>query len=128
MRIGYDFNENKIITDESKIINEDEKNILNKMIPYIQCDPDKLQIVANSSDYSTLQYKGIDIIRIKYTNAAKWIKIRMSLEDMRNEKENPLFVLQNKKTESMWKCNIDDISKLYPFINRNIEQFDKVNK
>lgn len=128
IKIGYDYTNNKIITNDPKVINEAEKDILTRMLSYIQCNPDDLSIVANSSDYTTLQYKSIDIIRIKYTNNAKWIKIRMSINDMRNEKDNPLFALQNKKNESMWKCSINDIGKLYPFINRNIEQFDKVNK
>ena len=128
IKIGYDFINKKIITNEPRVVDEYEKSILEKMIPHLECNPGDLKVVANSDDYTTLQYKQIDIVRIKYTNAAKWIKIRMSIVDMKNEKDNPLFVLQNKKTESMWKCDVDDIDKLYPYLNNFIKQFDEVNK
>ena len=128
IKIGYDFINKKIIKNEPRLIVESEKSILEKMIPNLRCNPDDLKIVANSDDYTTLQYKQIDIVRIKYTNAAKWIKIRMSIVDMKGEINNPLFVLQNKKTESMWKCNVNDIDKLYPYLNNFIKQFDEVNK
>ena len=52
----------------------------------------------------------------------------MSNQDMKDEINNPLFVLQNKKTESMWKCNINDIDKLYSYLNHFIKQFDELNK
>lgn len=128
IKIGYDFINKKIIKNEPRVVDESEKSILEKMIPNLRCNPNDLKIVANSDDYTTLQYKQIDIVRIKYTNAAKWIKIRMSIVDMKTEKDNPLFVLQNKKTESMWKCNVKDIDKLYPYLNNFIKQFDEVNK
>lgn len=128
IKIGFDFLKKKVITNEEKIIEVSEKSILEKMIPKLECDPDNLQVVANSDDYTTLQYKQCDIVRIKYTDNAKWIKIRMSIADMKTEIDNPLFVLQNKKTESMWKCNVDDIDKLYTYLNNFIKQFDEVNK
>lgn len=126
MKIGFDFISNKIITDD-KMINEKEKQILEDMYEHLQCVPDNLKIVANSKDYTTLQYKDIDIVRVKSTNATQWIKIRISNQDFKNEKDNPLFMLQNNKNESMWKCSIYDINNLYPFINRAIEMIDSWN-
>ena len=128
IKIGYDFINKKIIKNEPRVVDESEKSILEKMIPNLRCNPGDLKVVANSDDYTTLQYKLIDIVRIKYTDKAKWIKIRMSIPDMKAEIDNPLFVLQNKKTESMWKCNVNDIDKLYPYLNNFIKQFDEINK
>lgn len=128
IKIGFDFLNKKINNNEPKEVVVSEKSLLEKMIPKIHCEPNELKVVNNSDDYTTLQYKQIDIVRIKYTPSAKWIKIRMSIVDMKAETDNPLFTLQNKKTESMWKCNIDDIDKLYPYINNFIIQFNNVNK
>ena len=110
-KIGFDFIDKKIIKNEPNEIVSDERYFLEKIIPHLDCNSKDLHIVANSDDYTTLQYKQIDIVRVKYTDKTKWIKIRMSNQDMKDEINNPLFVLQNKKTESMWKCNINDIDK-----------------
>lgn len=126
MNIGYDFINNKII-DNEKVVNENEKSILEDICNHLECDSNDLKIVANSTDYTTLQYKDVDIVRVKNTNATQWIKIRISNTDFKNEKENSLFMLQNNKNESMWKCSIYDIDNLYPFINRAIEMIDSWN-
>lgn len=127
-KIGFDFIDKKIIKNEPNEIVSDERYFLEKIIPHLDCNSKDLHIVANSDDYTTLQYKQIDIVRVKYTDKTKWIKIRMSNQDMKDEINNPLFVLQNKKTESMWKCNINDIDKLYSYLNHFIKQFDELNK
>ena len=127
MNIGYDFNNNSFINNE-KQVNEKEKSILEDMFNHLQCDPADLKIVANSTDYSTLQYNDVDIVRVKSTNATQWIKILISNIDRKNEIDNPLFMLQNKKGESMWKCSIYDLDNLYPFINRAIEMIDSWKK
>lgn len=127
MNIGYDFNNNSFINNE-KQVNEKEKSILEDMFNHLQCDPADLKIVANSTDYSTLQYNDVDIVRVKSTNATQWIKILISNVDRKNEIDNPLFMLQNKKGESMWKCSIYDLDNLYPFINRAIEMIDSWKK
>lgn len=128
IKIGFDFINKKIIKNEPKEIVSDERNFLERIIPHLECNSKDLQITSNSDDYTTLQYKQIDIVRVKYTDKTKWIKIRMSNQDMKAEIDNPLFILQNKKTESMWKCNINDIDKLYSYLNHFIKQFDELNK
>lgn len=127
MRIGYDFVNNTYLFDEEYKVNEKEKIILENMFNNLQCNQNDLKIVANSKDYTTLQYNDVDIVRVKSTDATQWIKIRMSNIDSKNEKDNPLFMLQNKKNESMWKCSIYDIDKLYPFINKTIEMINNWN-
>lgn len=127
IKIGFDFNKNEILTEDKNIVNEEESLLLSDMYKYLFCDPKDLEITANSKDYTTLQYKNVDIVRIKCTNKAQWIKILISNYDLRNNKENPLFELQANKNESMWKCSLNDIPLLYEYINRSIEMIDSWN-
>lgn len=126
MNIGFDFNKGEIIGTPDKKVNNVEATILEQIIPNIEVKyPQALKIVANSSAYTTLQYKQIDIIRIKYTDLAKWIKIRVSNRILKEEQDNPLFNEQEKKNESMWKCRVDDLEQLYPYINEGIKELFK---
>lgn len=126
MNIGFDFNKGEIIGTPDKEVNNVEATILEQIIPNIEVKyPQALRIVANSSAYTTLQYKQIDIIRIKYTDLAQWIKIRCSNRMLKEELNNPLFNEQEKKNESMWKCRVDDLEQLYPYINEGIKDLFK---
>ena len=127
IQIGYDFINNEILKDSENIVNEDESLLLSDMFKYLFCDPNDLKICANSKDYTTLQYKNVDIVRIKCTNKAQWIKIKISNYDSKNNADDPLFELQANKNESMWKCSINDIPLLYEYINRAIEMIDSWN-
>lgn len=124
IKIGFDFNKNEILTDNDNNINDDESLFLKNMYEYLSCDPTDLEITANSKDYTTLQYKGVDLVRVKCTDKAQWIKILISNYDIKYNKENPLFDNQNNKNESMWKCDNNDIALLYEYINRSIEMID----
>ena len=126
MNIGFDFNKGEFITTPDKEVNKVESTILEQIIPNIDVKfPQALKIVANSSAYTTLQYKQIDIIRLKYTNNTQWIKIRCSNRMLKEEQDNPLFNEQEKKNESMWKCRVDDLEQLYPYINEGIKELFK---
>ena len=127
IKIGYDFENKEILTEDKNIVNEEESLLLSDMYKYLFCDNNDLKICANSKDYTTLQYKNVDIVRIKCTKQAQWIKILISNYDLRNNKENPIFELQANKNESMWKCSLNDIPFLYEYINRAIEMIDNWN-
>ena len=119
IRIGYGFN-------DDNNINKEESDILEQMIPNINVMyPDKLKIVANTTDYTTLQYNDLDIIRVKSTLSTQWLKVRISTKVRKEQAENPLFNEQVKKTETMWKCRVSDIDKLYPYINDSIKEIFK---
>lgn len=119
IRIGYGFN-------DDNNINKEESDILEQMIPNLNVMyPDKLKIVANTTDYTTLQYNDLDIIRVKSTLSTQWLKIRISTKVRKEQAENPLFNEQVKKTETMWKCRVSDIDKLYPYINDSIKEIFK---
>ncbi len=126
MNIGFDFNKGEIIGTPDKEVNNVEATILEQIIPNIEVKyPQALRIVANSSAYTTLQYKQIDILRIKYTPQTQWIKIRCFNRMLKEELNNPLFNEQEKKNESMWKCRVDDLEQLYPYINEGIKDLFK---
>lgn len=119
IRIGYGFN-------DDNNINKEESDILEQMIPNLNVMyPDKLKIVANTTDYTTLQYNDLDIIRVKSTLSTQWLKIRVSTKVRKEQAEKPLFNEQVKKTETMWKCRVSDIDKLYPYINDSIKEIFK---
>lgn len=69
----------------------------------------KFEIKHNSSDYSTLCPIGcLDIIRLKYGDKAKWIKIFMTNESSVLYRDDERFEKQKKKTESMWRSDLTD--------------------
>ena len=119
--IGYDFDKNKTIEDSGHELNEVEAAILEYISNNLECnDPLAFKISANSSNYTTLSYLDVDIVRVKQTPKTSWIKIMISNDDNKTQRNNPIFANQNNKGESFWKCDVDDLDVLYPFINRTI--------
>lgn len=118
--IGYDFENNSFIKKE-KDVNEVEAAILEYISNNLECnDPLAFKISANSSNYTTLSYLDVDIVRVKQTPKTSWIKIMISNDDNKIQRDNPIFANQKNKGESFWKCDVDDLDVLYPFINRTI--------
>ena len=118
--IGYDF-EHKSFIKKDRDVNEVEAAILEYISNNLECnDPLAFKISANSSNYTTLSYLDVDIVRVKQTPKTSWIKIMISNEDNKTQRDNPIFASQKNKGESFWKCDVDDLDVLYPFINRTI--------
>ena len=118
--IGYDFEHNNFIKKD-KDINELEAAILEYISNNLECnDPLAFKISANSSNYTTLSYLDVDIVRVKQTPKTSWIKIMISNDDNKTQRDNPIFANQKNKGESFWICDVDDLDVLYPFINRTI--------
>lgn len=81
----------------------------NIIIDDLGLDKSLFKYVKPCDDYSTIQYKGFDFIRIKYTDKSKWIKIPMTTEMRRKYNDNPLFDIEKNKNKVMWKSNIKDL-------------------
>ena len=129
IRIGYDFDNNKPITgDEPKQMVSEEVELLNTIIDKLSVPNEWIRIVKNCDDYTTAQYKGVDLIRIKSTPKAQWIKIRVNPYEMKNIADSPLFSLQANKKETMWKCRLEDINELYVYLEKAISSFNKPNE
>ena len=103
-------------------LNEDEAKILESILPHLDCKPEALKIETKTVDYTSLMYHGLDIVRVKNTPRAKWIRIRMSSKDKKENKENPIFVKQTKKLQDLWITDLIYIDELYDFINNMIKQ------
>lgn len=122
MNIGFDFNKGTIISSGDKPQNEDENRIIYAIFDKLDVDTEMCKIEKNSTDYTTLKYKQYDLLRIKYTNGAKWIKILMANKELKNEyMNNPLFEAQKNKNEIMWKSTIDNIDDYIDILNKVIK-------
>ena len=93
-----------------------EVDILNNFIDAYLCDyKDKITIVSNTSDYTTLQYDEMDLIRLKYSDKTKWITIFIAPSIKKEYIDNPLFNSQKNKNQLHWKSIISDKSDLSNF-------------
>ena len=125
IKIGYDFNNNKLIAEseftKERIKNVDENTILSKIATDLKIS--NYEIVNNSDDYTTLKYKEYDLIRLKYTDRSKWISLFLTKEDRDSNIDNPLFEVQKNKKQLFWKSFItQDFDIYYPFIKHRYEE------
>ena len=123
MKIGFDFKNNNIIKNENKEKNITEENLLLQIVKELNIKD--YDIVKNSDDYTTLTYKEYDIVRIKYTDSAKWISICLCKNDKKNNIDNILFKTQKNKNQLFWKSYINnDINVYYEFIKNRCNEID----
>lgn len=81
----------------------------NIIIDDLGLDKSLFKYVKPCDDYSTIQYKGFDFIRIKYTDKSKWIRIPMTTEMRKKYNDNPLFDAEKNKNKVMWKSEINNL-------------------
>lgn len=81
----------------------------NTIINDLGIDKSLFKYVKPCEDYSTIQYKGYDFIRIKYTDKSKWIRIPMTTEMRKKYKDDSLFDAEKNKNKVMWKSNIENL-------------------
>lgn len=77
-------------------------------------------ILSNSSDYTTLQPEGcLDILRLKYGNKVKWIKLFITSNIAKNFKDDVRFKDEKKKTSAYWKSTLEskDISVYFDILD-----------
>ena len=120
INIGYNFKNNEFINN-LKTININELNILNQIAKDIGIE--NFELVNNSEDYTTLKYNDYDLIRLKYTDNAKWISIFLTKEDKSLNIDNILFAAQKNKNQLFWKSDINgDLSVYYSFIKNKYNE------
>lgn len=83
-----------------------------------------LTIEHNSQDYTTLKYKDYDIVRLKYGDIAKWIKV--FVQDKNKYMNDPRFEEQKNKKELFWKSTIYKIEDLDNYIDVIKERLEKI--
>jgi len=86
-----------------------EVEAANIIIDDLGIDKSLFNYTKPCEDYSTIQYKGFDLIRIKYTNNSKWIRIPMTTEMRKKYNDDPLFDAEKNKNKVMWKSIIKDL-------------------
>lgn len=102
---------------------EEEEGICQDIMSRIKRDrPEQKydwEIRHRSQEYTTLSYRNSDMIRVKWTESARWIKVQVVAANAEKFMNDPIFEHQKKKTELMWKVPCitkDDIDKVYPYI------------
>lgn len=64
----------------------------------------EFEIAHKSTDYTTLVYRKSDIVRVKWTPAAKWMAIQINSSDLvKKYKDDPRFDSQKNKNVIQWK-------------------------
>ena len=107
---------------------DNEVDILNNFVDSYLIDyKDKLHIVSNSSDYTTLQYGEMDLIRLKYGEKAKWLTIFMPPKIKKEYMDNELFADQKNKNQIQWKSKIEDPNDLCKFVELCLKDIDFFN-
>lgn len=123
IKIGFDFKNNNIIKNENKEKNNIEKDLLLQIVKELNIND--YDIVKKSDDYTTLTYKEYDVVRLKYSDSAKWISICLCKNDKKNNIDNILFKTQKNKNQLFWKSIItDNISVYYEFIKNRCNEID----
>lgn len=110
-----------------------EKEILENWIKiFDKYNKSNFSIIEKSTAYTTLTFYNYDLIRLKYSNNSKWIKLFLTKEDKLKHYNNPLFDAQSNKNELFWKAyitNTNDINNYISIIeNRCNEILNIINK
>ena len=119
VHIHAGINENK---KEELSANEIEANILQKIKSHLDAKPKEFKIFSHYNNFTVLQYRNKDIVRVKKTPEESWIAIKLSESDKINEANNPLFI---RKDEYFHYADLDNINELYGFINSKIVSIKK---
>lgn len=104
-----------------------EQEILEHYIKNFDYD---LKIVHNSSDYSTVQYHGSDVLRLKYGETARWVDIFIVPKYKNKYINNPIFAAEKNKNRVFWKSTINNAADLVNYvdiINEDLKFRDEVD-
>lgn len=91
---------------EHKAVPEEE-TILNNFIDTLDVPKEDFKIEKKSDNYTTLVYKDRDLIRLKYTDLAKWVEVIVVRDMKKKYLDSPLFE-ENTKSKVFWKSILKD--------------------
>ena len=106
----------------------EEDEAANIIINDLGIDKSLLKCKKPCEDYTTLQYKDGDLIRIKYTDKSKWIRVPMTTDMRKKYKDDPLFDAEKNKNKVMWKSNIENLHDYKNILLEVIKIRDDYNK
>lgn len=107
---------------EPHSMNGDEVEAINNILDNLGYDGE-FSIEKNSSDYTTLKYKGYDLFRIKIHNV-KWISIFIPPTLKNKYIDSPLFK-DAKKNTMHWQSTINN---LYDYKDILLDVIEWINK
>lgn len=104
----------------------EEEAILNSFVDSLNYSKDDFTIKKPSENYTTLAYKEYDIVRLKYTDIAKWVELPV-IKDMKKKYiDNSLFE-ENTKNKVFWKSYLKspDLSAYKEIIDYYLLELNK---
>lgn len=96
-------------------LTDQEEELVNAILDELGDMAEDVKTSRRSKDYVSLVYGSNDFVRVKATERAQWISIRISLEDRDLYEDDPLFDAQKNKNKAHWKVNpvsLEDIEDL----------------
>ena len=85
----------------------EEEAMLKEFIDTLDIPKDDFNIEKKSDNYTTLVYKDRDLIRLKYTDLAKWVEVIVVKDMKKKYLDSPLFE-ENTKNKVFWKSILKD--------------------
>lgn len=73
---------------------------------------DCFEIQRRSASYTTLRYRDSDVLRVKYTDRAKWVAVR----SFGLNENDPRFAKQKNKKQSFWQADINSPEDVADFV------------
>lgn len=117
--IGYDFENKKVILTQPREVslNPIETRAIEIILNFFPpSEVSKIHLEKLSDNYTSAFYgENNDFLRFKFTDRTKWLSIRLSAKDMKENLSNPLFSAQSNKKQLHWKAKISDLSELDNF-------------
>lgn len=104
------------VLDKELNINDDEKDVIKIIFSFLtppQENLDNFSIERRSNNYISIFFGKNDFLRLKYSERAKWISLRLPRSLAKNNIENPLFAAQSNKNQQHWRADIKSLDDLY---------------
>ena len=104
------------ILDKELNINDDEKDVVKIIFSFLTPPPENSENIyldRRSDNYISMFCGKNDFLRLKYSERAKWISLRLPRALAKSNIENPLFDAQSNKKQQHWRADIKSLDDLY---------------
>ncbi len=103
------------ILDKELNINDDEKDVVKIIFSFLTPpeNSENIYLDRRSDNYISMFCGKNDFLRLKYSERAKWISLRLPRALAKSNIENPLFDAQSNKKQQHWRADIKSLDDLY---------------
>lgn len=106
----------KSIFDKELNMNPDEEKAFNIIRSFLPTELlEYIHIERKSQSYISMLYGENDFLRLKYSDKAKWISLRIPKDIANSNIDNPLFDAQKNKNQFHWRGNLKSLDDLNLF-------------